>query len=347
MNSPYSPLKIFHHREWIKTMQAGGTPVPIFVQLIPTNRCNQSCIHCAYRTEGYSSNQLFNVQDELSWEKLREVVLDCKEMGVKAIELTGGGEPLLHPYFLRLCTLILDEGIDLGLVTNGAIFTEAHASVLHKASWVRFSIDAGQESTYRIIRSANGHAYHNARNAIKMLKSFSSNPIVGVSFVVTKENWCELEEAANKAYQDGADNFRISAVFQNEGADYFKIFEQAIHAICRKLVDKYRGTPFHIFDLFSNRIDDLRQGRPDYKFCGFQQTQTYIGADYNVYRCCNLAYNKQGLLGSIREQKFSALWKTLDFTIFNAHTCSRCMFNEKNQTIAYALETDPLHVNFV
>src|SRR5574343_183849 len=96
-HAPYSPLKIIHHRKWLETVREGKQPAPIFVQIIPTNRCNQHCNHCAYRLPGYSSNQLFNPRSEMSIEKILETIRDCKEMGVKAIELTGGGEPTLHP----------------------------------------------------------------------------------------------------------------------------------------------------------------------------------------------------------------------------------------------------------
>jgi MoaA/NifB/PqqE/SkfB family radical SAM enzyme len=340
----YSPLKIFHHREWLDKLRAGVDPPPIFVQLVPTNRCNQDCHFCAYRMSGYSSNERFQERDQLDWDKLKEIVQDCKDMGVKAIELTGGGEPLVHKNFLDLCKLILDSGIDLGLVTNGSVWSDRHTEILSKALWVRFSVDAGSLDTYANMRGSTRATYLRVRDAISSIPK--DGPVVGVGFVINHENYKEIEEAADAAFADGADNIRFSAVFQNEGTKYFDRFIAEATASCNRVVEKYRSTRMKVFNLFLDRIGDLGHGPPDYTFCGFQQASTYIGADSNIYRCCVLAYSQRGMLGCILVRRFADVWKSLDFSTFDAHGCPRCMFNAKNRTIAYALNPNPAHVNF-
>ena len=83
----------------------------------------------------------------------------------------------------------------------------------------------------------------------------------------------------------------------------------------------------------------------------FKETLSAIGADLNVYRCCVLAYNNRGLLGSIANQTFSELWWSEQvanmLNDFDATGCPRCMFNKKNETIRYALNPNPEHVNFL
>ena len=78
---------------------------------------------------------------------------------------------------------------------------------------------------------------------------------------------------------------------------------------------------------------------------------TYIGADLSVYRCCNTAYNPHGYLGSLKDQRFIEMWNSDEkrerIASFNASSCERCMFNNKNRVINYALETAPEHVDFV
>ena len=349
----YSPLKIFHHQDRLASMCRGEYLAPIRIQLVPTNRCNQGCKGCAYRIEGYPSNQLFALQSEIPWDKLSEVINDCQRMHVKAIEVTGGGEPTVHPQFLEMCKLILDRGIDLGLATNGARWDKEHTQVLSQAKWVRFSIDSGSPETYASYRRSNPRVYHEVREHIKSLTSSKTRcpeSIVGIGFVVNLENWQEVVVAAKRAQEDGADNFRISALFQNKGALYFNSVYPEIRDLCRKAEELTTGT-FKVFNLFGDRIQDLNQCSPDYSTCWYAQLTTYLGADCVAYTCCNNAYNDRGIIGSFRDQSFRNMW-FLDATKRNvlgtvADECPLCMYNNKNKSIAYAVNNKPQHVNFI
>ena len=78
---------------------------------------------------------------------------------------------------------------------------------------------------------------------------------------------------------------------------------------------------------------------------------TYIGADLNVYTCCNNAYSKAGVIGSIEHQSFRDLWegeaKKKFFSEFDQRKCEKCMFNEKNRNILTLIEPPTGHNNFI
>jgi len=354
-HSAYSNLKVFHHRSCIDAMAHKIHIAPVHVQLIPTNRCNQACVGCAYRTKGYSSSQMFHAGDEIPWSKLVEVVEDCRAMGVRAIQLTGGGEPTVHPEFLQLCEMILGEEIDLGLVTNGVLWTPEHTEVLQHAKWVRFSIDAGCAETYASYRHARPEAYDKVREAVRQLtrsrkSNISDRPLVGVGFVVNDRNWLEVVEATKRARDDGADNLRISALFQPQGAAYFRNFYAEAKEACREAASLATET-FTVFNMFCDRLQDLFAASPDYSFCGTSRMMTYLGADCTVYTCCMNAYNERGILGSFKDQRLVDLWTSslLIEKLFSldATQCPPCMYNGKNAAIAYAMDPLPPHVNFV
>lgn len=356
-SAAYSSMKILHHAGHIEAMRRGEQPAPIHVQLIPTNRCPHRCNFCAYRMPGYSSNETFDPRQEIDFWKLAEIVDDCEGMGVRAIEITGGGEPTWHPQFLDLCDAILHAEIDLGLVTNGARWSDAHSRMLSHSKWVRFSFDAGCAETYAMLRGVDTDAYSAVRENVRSLvahrtqvASGPQQPIIGVGFVVSSDNWSEVVEATRRAKEDGADNIRLSAVFQNEGPRYFDSFGVDAAKLCRE-AESLADERFRVFNFFTDRVHDLTQGPPDYEFCGFQQLCTYIGADLNVYRCCVVAYNHLGLLGSIRDRSFKDFWRSAEkqakMAGHNARTCPRCQVNAKNALIAYAVEPNPQHVNFL
>lgn len=364
--SPYSPLKVFHHRAKLDQLRSGEQITPCQVQLILSDLCNQNCGFCAYRWDGYSSNQLFTAGAKLSsyghnnpvrylpYTKVLEILDDCCELGIPAIQLTGGGEPTVHPNFLDILQAIQERELELALVTNGVNLRPESIAYLAQAKWVRISIDAGSQETYCRIRNVKAHHWERVWANLELLrrnKQLScSDVVIGIGFVITKDNWKEITACAELAKSVGADNIRISAVFQDEGDGYFDWFYREAKELCREAKDMQDGR-FHVFDLFGERIEDLHQHSPDYQFCGTQQFVTYIGGDMNVYRCCVLAYNEHGLLGSIKDQRFADLWRSEEkrkkIAGFNAQSCPKCMFNSKNRTILYAIEPKPRHVNFV
>lgn len=320
--------------------------------------------------EGYSSNQLFGVRDSetgavnnnpnrmIPFEKCIEILDDCKNMGVRAIQATGGGEPTVHPQHREIFQAVLDRGLDLALVTNGVIFRDGLIDILLRAKWVRISVDAGNAATYAAIREVKPSFYdrvHQNIAALTKAKRESDDPaakelVVGYGFVVTRENWREVVDATRIAREIGVDNLRISAVFQPDDERYFEDFHAEAAALCRQ-AESLSTPTFRVFNNFGERVQDLREHSPDYSFCGYQQLNTYIGADLNCYRCCVQAYNAHGLIGSIAEKRFRELWeseeKRKDFERFDARSCDRCQFNSKNRTIIYALSENPQHANFI
>jgi MoaA/NifB/PqqE/SkfB family radical SAM enzyme len=351
--SPYSPLKIFHHQDRLKKLRAGVHPVLLHVQLIPTNRCNQDCNFCAYRMHGYSSSEDFIEKDQIPFPILEEVIGDCVRLDVRAIEITGGGEPTIYPQFVEMCNLIAEREIDYAVVSNGVNLNEKKLNAMLGAKWVRFSIDSGEPETYaRIRHSVPDQLFrtrYNVRALVDLRNKTGNDLLIGVGFVVTEDNWKEIFQAAQNAKEDGVDNFRISAVFQNEGASYFSGFYEEAKDLCSAVQQQLQSDDFKVFNMFGERLSDLEQQFPDYSFCGYQYFTTYIGADLNVYRCCNTAYNPRGFLGSLETQSFYDLWNSVKDKLddFDARRCPRCMFNVKNRQIAYALEENPRHVNFL
>jgi MoaA/NifB/PqqE/SkfB family radical SAM enzyme len=361
---PYSPLKIVHHPDRVKAWRAGKTAAPVQVQLVISDLCNQSCGFCAFRMPGYSSNQRFgemngfgvvnnNPNRKIPLGKVIEILEDCQQMGVKAIQITGGGEPTVHPHHVEVFEAVHHRNMDLALVSNGVRWTaETHAALVF-AKWVRVSIDAGKPETYAVTRNVSTQHFEAAWRNVAMLadkkNGMGTKLRLGVSFVVTRENFREILLAVDRAKEAGADNIRLGAFFQPDGAKYYDGILDEIY----ELLDaaRTRDTPgtFSVLNNFGSRYSDLEQGRPDYHRCWYQQANTYIGGDLNVYRCCTLAYNDAGLLGSLEGKRFRDLWKESQAAMadFDAGGCDRCPFNAQNQAMAYAVDPSPQDVNFV
>jgi MoaA/NifB/PqqE/SkfB family radical SAM enzyme len=377
----YSPLKAVRHLDVIQGVRDARPVRPVHVQLILSDLCNQSCTFCSYRDPAYTSSQLFyeikksgaglrrdeahpernyNPNRMIDFEKVEEIVDDCARMGVSGIQFTGGGEPTVHPKFADALFHAQSKGIATSLVTNGVLVGknfDKWRNELMCLRWIRFSLDAATLKTYTDVRHVPDWHFTSALAGIRQLRDLrdhrgASGPIIGVGFVVTPDNWTEVYEACVLARDSGADNIRISAQFSADDEKKFESFYKECAGLCQRAEREITSKSFTVYNRFGQKLDDLRQKAPDYDACGYQHVTTYIGADLNVYRCCVLAYNERGVVGSLKEQSLRHLWMSQrrvdEMNQFDARGCERCQFNTINKNLEYMLsDKDPAHSEFV
>lgn len=359
--NPYSANKLIYHPEKLLQIRNNEQPLPVHVLIVISDLCNQDCHFCAYRMSGYINNEVFSIIQPdgqvnrnpnrmIPYEKLQEILHDCKRMGVRAIQLSGGGEPTVHPQFGQYVSDILDADIDLGLVTNGLMLKEKDMDNLARSCWVRVSIDAGTPETYSKTRNVSKDHYKRVRENITKLAARDRKATLGIGFVVTKENYRELEDACRQYKEWGADYTRVGGFFQNEGSAYYSEIIDELTETCKRL-EKLNDDGYTVYNNFQDRIDDLEQGSPDYGYCGIMNLTTYIGADLNVYTCCNNSYSKKGTIGSLKDQGFYDLWtgeeKRKMFAEFDPRSCEKCMYNNKNKSILSLVNMPSGHNNFI
>lgn len=355
----YAPNKILAHPDRLKVLRAGGRPYPVHLHLIISDLCNLSCRGCAYRMDGYSSNQLFSILNAdgtknqnpprfLETALVESVLRDCVEMGTRAVEFTGGGEPTVHPEAKRLLEYAQDLGLETALITNGILLPRV-GDVAVKGQWLRISIDAATEKTYGTVRAGvGGPQGENLRKAIRAVEwarerrdALGTDCVIGVGFVVQKENFRELYEAVGMYREAGADNVRVSALFTPEGDAYFDGWREEALEIEAAVQKDFHNGEFKVYGRLSEKLSDL-QAPPDYPRCWYQEMTTYLAGDGNLYRCCVTSYNKQGHIGNVREAGgLKALWDSQEkreaFDGFDARTCPRCQFSDRNRAINAAV----------
>ncbi len=83
-------------------------------------------------------------------ELFTQLVRSLKRAGVKAVFLTGGGEPLVHPDLPAMAAELHSIGLSWGMFTNGITLTSEVAEKLLRAApgFFRVSLDAGDPDLY-------------------------------------------------------------------------------------------------------------------------------------------------------------------------------------------------------
>lgn len=348
----YSPFKIVHHMDRLTQLKNGQQTIPLQVQLVPSNKCNNRCTFCAYRMEGYSSNETFSDKDFLSLEKIKET-FDCMaDMGIRSVQITGGGEPLVHPNIKEILRYAFAKNIEVAIVSNGCALDEELCEILSEASWIRISMDSATPENYSFLRNVPITTFSKTIKNIECLIKKNKKATIGIGFVVEKENYTEILLAAELYKKLGVDNFRISAAFTPMGYAYFDSFKNEA-MLLSKQAEKLSDEKFTVFNLFNDRIKDTFDGVQDYDFCPIKDLMVYIGADYNAYTCCTLAYNRKGFIGSIKDQSFKQLWESEEKkSFFSKHNPSKicrmpCMYKQKNEFINYCIKKNAKHTNFI
>ena len=353
----------------------GGLPeAPKQVQLILSDLCQQDCSFCAYRMSGYTSNELFmgdsqpspfgtsNPKRWIDTDRALKLISEIYASGALSIQFTGGGEPTVHSHHEMLFEHALCLSLRCSLVSNGVRWSgDLIARILPGFDWVRVSIDAGNEASYRSLRKAGKYVWEKVwRNVAELSKAIAeqkTHTTLGVGFVVTPESWNEIRAFTERARDYGAHNVRFTAMFSTENETPFVEIYDKIKDEIASVRQSFESSDFTINDNFGSRFEDLKQHSPDYSFCSYQFYTAYIGGDLKAYRCCVLAYNKRGLVegGDLTNRRFDEFWKSQqrkdDMRALDAHGCERCQFNVKNRQMLYILgdtasDTSPRHMEW-
>ncbi len=166
-----------------------------------TNQCNSHCIHC----------QRWNWKD-LANPSLEQAILvfqHLSSLGVKTLTI-GGGEPLLYRHLPKLLDLNKEYGFRLGIITNGLFSSPPLLkSLCDNVEWVRFSLDASDDETYKTIRGIHD-GFSMAMSTIKQVVLLRRHnrtgvPKIGINFVVQAENVRQLPEIIRKAEENEVD----------------------------------------------------------------------------------------------------------------------------------------------
>jgi MoaA/NifB/PqqE/SkfB family radical SAM enzyme len=359
--NPYTADKILWHPDRLAAMRAGKRPVPVNLQLIISDYCNQDCHWCAYRASNGFSVEQFGGPDKtgamsrnplrmIPAAKVKEIVNDAAEIGVKSITWTGGGEPTAHPYHLELFAHALNLGLECSINTNGVIFRKGWESVLPHFAYARFSIDAGTPEEYARIRRVPASMYQTALEHMAALACEIADQetgcVVGAGYVVEPTNIENVLQGVARIRDTGASYVRLASMQSTEGEKAYGDRLAAAIEMCRIATAELSTPSFKVVNLFEGSLGR----RMEDPYCGFQEIVVYIGGNQKVYRCCYTAFTAMGEVGDLTQRRFLDWWASEDaarlYRDFDARTCLTCPMVEKNAIITSFVRENPMHVNF-
>ena len=317
---------------------------PITLEVDPSNACNHSCPFCIsghIHLSKFKGTEFFDrrMMDE---KDLMSLCSDVTKMKIDSLTWTGGGEPTMNPHLKKAMKYINSNSkIKMGMFSNGSMFSkfDMFDTIVDTLSWIRISMDAGSANSYDKLRVTNKSnnfeiVVKNIKKLIAIKKKKKSKIVIGVDFVVSKDNYKEVIDFAKLFKNMDVDycQYKPEIVQIERNGKLNKKKEQIssdfwLHKVIKQL-DEAREILGNKFECNSYKLEDLlfdskNYGR-NYKECIGSQFQPCIGADGNVYVCTNHRGHKEYSYGSIKDKSFKAIWGNMK--------TRKCIMNKINNT---------------
>lgn len=126
--------KILAHPEVIHRLRYERRSFPIVLHIMPTERCNLKCVFCSVAHR--------DVRTDLPFSLIINVIEKMKERGLKALIISGGGDPTLYPRINELLCFAYEQGLEVGMITNGLSLNEkVDLDLISRLTWLRISLN--------------------------------------------------------------------------------------------------------------------------------------------------------------------------------------------------------------
>jgi len=308
----------------LEFLETGNTS-PVLVEIDPSNACNHGCYFCISSYIHLPESKKLETFDRSIMPRniLMSACKDFVEMGVRAVNWTGGGEPTLNPHLKEAIEYLGANSVKMGMFTNGTLLDrwDLFETLVENMTWVRFSIDAGTKKTYNSIRRAKKNQNwekmaSNLRRLIEVNNEKGKKINIGVGFVITPDTYSEIVDFANFFKDFDVDYCQFKPEIVNRERENgiqreIKFWNDSVEPLLKK-AKEILGKKFEIngYKLADLEEDPSLYGR-NYKKCLGSQLQPCVGADGHVYVCTNHRGYKQYSYGNLYESSFKDIWNNL------------------------------------
>lgn len=332
-----SKYKLLNHLDRVLELEKSGLTDPILVNFTLTNSCSHRCPLCTSRD--------FLDKRMVSFEEAKDIILQLKEVGVKAIGLGGGGDPTCHPHLKEIIEFIGENEMEVSLTTNGQLLNDGIIDAAVKnCTWIRVSLDADGPQLFKRMHGMEEEAFHlvvgNIAKLVDAKRRLNSEVVIGVTYLIGAHTVEGVYNATALAKKLGVDYIRIRPFFTWDDAKKEKVesaptqIEMNIPASISKRDGIQRVFPPKSVrepkseeilrelqrckeledERFSvsypvDRFQTIRgENQRVHKMCYIHHFTTVISADAKLYPCCMLEDNAKYCLGNLKEKSFKEIW---------------------------------------
>ncbi len=128
-----TPAKWWMHKPQMTAYRDGTGHSVISTHVSPEGSCNLRCPYC--------STTYKESQGRIKLDVIKDYIKKLKRRGLRAVILTGGGEPTLYPQFNELVAWLHEHALQIALITNGAESYKVDPLLWKRFTWIRVSVN--------------------------------------------------------------------------------------------------------------------------------------------------------------------------------------------------------------
>lgn len=289
---------------------------PSHVQIEITTLCNMDCLSCGRR-------YIVNKARHMPLETFKHIFDQIRPIN---INLSGLGEPLLHPQIIEIIEYCKKNESIVNFPTNLSLSNTSVLEGLVRSGidQIKVSIDAASAATYRAVRGQDkfDRVINNIRTINRWKKKFGcSHPEIRFNYCLQRYNLEELPKLVHLAHE-----LSITSIYIQD-LNYFSV-EKEKSRLCgftrqqlaRILDDAYSlsrklNVTTNILNWKRNLNWLYNKTLPKEKFqrnsimCYFPWISTFIDVNGGVKPCPVFVWDANAeILGNCLEERFSDIW---------------------------------------
>lgn len=346
--------KLIYHLDRVNEFLTRCDCFPLYMEISPVGSCNHRCIFCAYDFIGYPNRKL-----ETS--RTLRLLDELAECGLKSILFAGEGEPLLHPDIGRFISHAKQNGIDVGLFTNGQLLKEELAEeILPHLTFVRLSYNGGSRDNYAAIHKVRPEAFdtvtHNIRAATMIKRSRGLDTDIGAQFVLIPENIDFLLPAITVLKAAGVDYLTIKPFVQQSSHQTYQLSHPLDLDHVMNLLREAELQASEDFSVVSRKTAFEEYGKRGYHHCCGTSFISVLNSAGDIATCLPYWDKSDFVFGNINKNSFREIWKGRRRTKIvkflqeglDTHACSpNCRPNAINEFLWDIKFPTVKHINFI
>ena len=161
-----------------------------YLRIIVTDQCNLNCVYC-HKEGRHTDLNASDIKHNSEFD-LRAVLQVAKESGIKKVKISGG-EPLLYPNVLTICSEYQDFFSDIGFTTNGTELSKLEKQLTKltpKKLTFNVTLNSLNPDKYKKI-TGSGADVNSVIKGIELLIHLGYR--VKINSVITSYNFDEIE----------------------------------------------------------------------------------------------------------------------------------------------------------
>ncbi|MFH1336073.1 MAG: radical SAM protein [Candidatus Zixiibacteriota bacterium] len=275
---------------------------PTIARIYLSSACYHNCSGCSF-AHSQIGDKVF-----LSSDHFRKLIDDLPSMNIKLIDLTGGGEPTLHPQFIDFVKMCMKQKFQLALLSNGTWNDPRLIDILADGfSFIRVNLDASSGEVYDQIhrppfRGEFQRMMNNLEKTISEREKRKSGLIIGAKVRLNQVNMNYVEGMITLAKDLGLDYIQFQ-INQNDLEALLPEQRKNVNEILNEL--KYPHHSQSIYGEFEEKETGDR--------CWASNLQLTIDSSGDVYSCPHfLDQTDASHLGNFLNQTMHDLWLGYD-----------------------------------